>query len=129
MCCCVRAALVLTSCFHSRTGEPLARHPADKLPAGTPLPEGWGGTVAHDHTDAGLFREGPQPRPNPLQALIQSSVAQGEPLPPTVAQAALSRQGKRDARAKRLLARARVAALVPSRRVPMPYYARRKRPA
>lgn len=83
----------------------MARHPLDRLPAGTSLPEGWGGTAQHDHLDNGLYAEGPQPALSPLVRLIQSSAAQGDPLPPALANAALSRDAQRSKRFRSFLVR------------------------
>lgn len=63
----------------------------DILPHGTPI-EGWGGTAARDHNDAGLYLEGPQPAsPAWVRRLMGNQSAPELPLPPKTAKAIRTR--------------------------------------
>lgn len=55
--------------------------------------DGWG-EAGSEANQQGLYSEGPRPSRNPLQRLIVTSKAQGEPLPAPVARVVLSREGQ-----------------------------------
>ena len=73
-----------------------------------PIPNEWGGVFGPDSNPIGLFADGPQPAKNPLQRLIVSSSAHRDPLPPHLAQMALTVRGRIERRLRRMLARAGV---------------------
>ena len=78
----------------------------DKLPAGTPVPDGYpGATFARDHDHRGFYFDGPMPTNNPLARLQGITAAQPDTLPPQLAQLCLTRKAKREIKLRSVLAR------------------------
>lgn len=78
----------------------------DRLPAGTPVPDGYdGATFAHDHDARGFYLYGPMPPNNPLARL--QGITSGHPhtLPPDLAKTFLTRSAKRTAKARSIAIR------------------------
>ena len=72
----------------------------------------WGGVVGPDDGPDGLYSEGPKASCNPVGRYIVRSNVREEPLPVHLAQLCLTVEAKRDNRLRRMLARARIQAVV-----------------